>query len=52
MPTLAKLNGTSPSDRAYDGLKVLASARHRDLELILIIGRDQLNAPLAMVPHG
>ena len=44
MPTLAKLNGTSPSDRDHDGLNPPAFARRRDLRLILIIAVEQLNA--------
>src|SRR4030081_2210417 len=54
MPTLAKLNGTSPSDRAYDGPKARASARRRDLRLILIIGVERLNARAgsACIAHG
>jgi hypothetical protein len=47
MPTLAKLNGTGPSDRDYDGLKARASARRHDLRLTLIIAVEQLNARAA-----
>jgi hypothetical protein len=53
MPTLAKLNGTGPSDQAHDGLKPSAFARRPDLRLILIIGLEELKAgpgELAQVP--
>jgi len=53
MPTLAKLNGTGPSDRDYDGLKPPTFARRPDLRLILIIGGEELKGGpgvLAQVP--